>query len=822
LLLLRLIDYGLRDYGTARWEGGDHDCDHNPQRADGGDRGDRTLPLGRGGVYKDVCGKCGAVRVDSQIGLEETPDEYVANMVQVFREVWRVMRDDGTLFLNLGDSYFSGSQRVSVYDNGGKEQLNYQEHGCLCENLCGVCRAAYQNRTSRKDGLLVSMLIASLSLTTRVSKELQSDHLPTSDLIRQVDRIFHAIPHLLHIQAHEYERLLSFRESMPDEFYRQLLGVCLQRANHGLCLLCARSLEGDAQAFSHKLGDLPGQFSHNRDTSLLGDQQERYNQCTDTACVCYNDDFPYPYYTTEYHLKPKDLIGIPWRVAFALQADGWYLRQDIIWCLSGGAKVYAKTQKTEGPMLVKDLVRLDPSTVYLWNGEKWTQVLGFSENKRPENPLEIVLRSGERIGCTPEHKWPTQRGLLQAGDLRVGDVIDSCLLPDSTESPEYIPDDIGWFVGMYIAEGSMSGNTIQISSHIKETSRYERIKELAEKYGGTAQWYSYTGDGAVINVHCPMLRTILDLYVSGRIAKDKRLNPSAWKRSNLFIKNVLSGYLEGDGHKDGERWRLGFTRNYEWEQDLRTICARLGYQLRLKPSKVRYKDGFSQTFRGEIRFNPSEHHNVRNDTEIVEIRRSRARRFYDIGVVDEPHLFALASGVLTHNSKPNPMPESVKDRCTKAHEYIFLLTKSARYWYDNEAIVEEANYDGRKDEQFKGAVKSYDGVMPDGQPQSFAQNGHARWQKNEDGVRVRNKRSVWTVNTKPHAFAHFAVYPEELIEPCILAGCPEGGTVLDPFSGSGTTGRVAIRNRRQYVGLELNPEYITIQRERLTTEVRLI
>ena len=85
----------------------------------------------------------------------------------------------------------------------------------------------------------------------------------------------------------------------------------------------------------------------------------------------------------------------------------------------------------------------------------------------------------------------------------------------------------------------------------------------------------------------------------------------------------------------------------------------------------------------------------------------------------------------------------------------------------------------------------------------------------------RNKRSVWTVNTKPHAFAHFAVYPEELIEPCILAGCPEGGTVLDPFSGSGTTGRVAIRNRRKYVGLELNPAYIEIQQERLQVEVRL-
>jgi len=83
--------YGLRDYGTAKWEGGDPNCDHNPQRHDGGWRADRTLPLGRGGVYREVCAKCGAVRIDSQIGLEQTPQEYVDNLVQVFRECWRIL-----------------------------------------------------------------------------------------------------------------------------------------------------------------------------------------------------------------------------------------------------------------------------------------------------------------------------------------------------------------------------------------------------------------------------------------------------------------------------------------------------------------------------------------------------------------------------------------------------------------------------------------------------------------------------------------------------------------------------------------------------------
>jgi len=408
--------YGLRDYGTAKWEGGDPECDHNPQAPDGGDRTDRTLPLGRGGVYKNTCKMCGAVRKDSQIGLEETPEAYVAKLVAVFQEVKRVLKDDGTFWLNLGDSYNGSGGAGGDYAPGGLKEG----------------QPKYPGR---------------------------------------------------HISA----------------------------------------------------------------------------------------------------LKPKDLIGIPWMVAFALRADGWWLRSDIIW------------------------------------------------------------------------------------------------------------------------------------------------------------------------------------------------------------------------------------------------------------------------------------------------------------------------------AKPNPMPESVTDRCTKSHEYIFLLTKSARYYYDAEAIAEPANYDGRKDEQFKGAIKSYDGVMPNGQPQSFAQNGHARWNKNSEGVRIRNKRDVWTVTTKPYREAHFATFPPDLIEPCILAGtsekgeCPKCGkawkrvvekageppidvftntnkpqdgkvsvnktgmgmgqkyqdwkdehpsrttgwqpqcdcvddidihnpegplvpvpqTVLDPFSGSGTTGAVSIKHGRNYVGCELNPSYIDMTNRRL-------
>lgn len=155
-------------------------------------------------------------------------------------------------------------------------------------------------------------------------------------------------------------------------------------------------------------------------------------------------------------------------------------------------------------------------------------------------------------------------------------------------------------------------------------------------------------------------------------------------------------------------------------------------------------------------------------------------------------------------SKPNPMPESVKDRCTKAHEYIFLLSKSPRYYFDNDAIREQAQDWGERDRTNGKYHNDGSGLSP-----------HSGLEKSYD---TKNKRSVWTVSPKPFSEAHFAVYPPELIEPCILAGCPEGGTVLDPFGGSGTTGVVADRLGRNAILTELNPDYIDIARNRIESD----
>ena len=184
--------------------------------------------------------------------------------------------------------------------------------------------------------------------------------------------------------------------------------------------------------------------------------------------------------------------------------------------------------------------------------------------------------------------------------------------------------------------------------------------------------------------------------------------------------------------------------------------------------------------------------------------------------------------------KPNPMPESVTDRCTKSHEYIFLMSKSQKYYFDYEAIQEpcadqsRTNYAcgnrtnginkdrndndfGERSKNWKPRTKNcqYDGQKPNSFHLS-RENGEP-----DKEYYVRNKRDVWSVNVKPCSEAHFATYPFELIKPCILAGCPENGIVLDPFMGSGTTAIVARSLNRNYLGVELNPEYIKIAHKRL-------
>ena len=163
----------------------------------------------------------------------------------------------------------------------------------------------------------------------------------------------------------------------------------------------------------------------------------------------------------------------------------------------------------------------------------------------------------------------------------------------------------------------------------------------------------------------------------------------------------------------------------------------------------------------------------------------------------------LRQDIIWH--KPNPMPESVQDRCTKAHEYIFLLSKSQKYYYDHEAIKDPVKDDwGIRDRANGKYHNEGTGLQP-----------HSGLEKSYE---MANKRSVWSIPVKPYTGAHFAVFPSELIEPCILAGAPVGGIVLDPFMGSGTTAQVAQDLGRKYLGCELNTEYGKLQQKRLAQQ----
>lgn len=159
-------------------------------------------------------------------------------------------------------------------------------------------------------------------------------------------------------------------------------------------------------------------------------------------------------------------------------------------------------------------------------------------------------------------------------------------------------------------------------------------------------------------------------------------------------------------------------------------------------------------------------------------------------------------------AKPNPMPESVTDRCTKAHEYVFLLSKSARYYYDQDAIAEPSAQPNRERADAFGG-KSWKERQQHSEGAVFT------------GSETRNARSVWNIATQPFSEAHFATFPPELAERCIKAGCPQGGTVLDPFGGAGTTGLVADRFQRSAILIELNPAYADMARNRIKRDAGL-
>ena len=307
---------------------------------------------------------------------------------------------------------------------------------------------------------------------------------------------------------------------------------------------------------------------------------------------------------------------------------------------------------------------------------------------------------------------------------------------------------------------------------------------------------------------------------------------------------ALGERFRGGGHKQGEVTEIQY----------RDVCAQCGavrvdQQIGLEKTPEDYVAKMVAVF-GEVRrvlrsdgtcwVNMGDTYAANRgcqvpDSKYVDVGNSKGMKIKDFGLkskdlVGAPWMLAFAlraDGWYLRQDiiweKPNPMPESVHDRCTKSHEYLFMLSKLSRYFYDVEAIKEpcaSGPSDIRKMEESLPRIGGKHKVLVDSfsKASSATNIGQKRSVGHPDG---RNKRSVWTIATQPFSGAHFATFPEKLVEPCVLAGSKEGDTVLDPFAGSGTTGVVALRYGRNFIGIELNAEYAEMARRRIENDAPL-
>lgn len=492
------------------------------------------------------------------------------------------------------------------------------------------------------------------------------------------------------------------------------------------------------------------------------------------------------------------------------------------------------------PSTLKDLVRLRPETVQLWNGSRWTQVKAWRPSTDPVR-LMLTLRSGQRIGTTGSHLWPTQRGNVRADQLQKGDVIQSCVLPEPPDArtPDCLTSDTLWFLGLYLAEGSRhrktgAADSLSLALHGDEAVWLPRLERVVSRFGGSLTTAA-NGNNLTVRMYGRVLVAVVEQYIAGRTSKDKHLSNAVWRLPNAALRQIIGGYLDGDGHHDAEndRWRLGFCRNLDLESDLRTAAARLGARCKLVAGFANYQGGRRPSFRGEWRWEtPTQRAQY---GEVVSIEAGKKGRFWDVEVEDEPHLFALASGVLTHNCKPSPMPISVDGvRWTRCRVKVAASpiarmgdpaltgnrswagatehhgTNSAKWqpcpgcpkcsanggWVlrrgrwrtttSHEAILMITRPGGyfcdatAAAEPATALLQRKNGVTAGGEKSRGADIGDNRANSDFKGkigtlVETRNPRSVWRIPAEPLKAKHFAAFPSALAWKCIQASTSKAG-----------------------------------------------
>ena len=463
--------------------------------------------------------------------------------------------------------------------------------------------------------------------------------------------------------------------------------------------------------------------------------------------------------------------------AYAKQGKGT-VRQ-LVWskCLGEDEMILVKNKET-GIITrnsLKDIYRNNFKAIQVYNGDNWVDVYNLTKTIHKKY-LEITLRNGHVIKTTDDHKFYVNGEERLAKSLNIGEALDHCMLDLSKEDLKFkdciLSNELFWFIGHFIAEGSYSYNedgtpkTIQIATNTKNEDVLKHIDTLCKQYGATYCVYDREDSNARnICIHSKLLLSILNEYVSGKLAYGKHFSSKCFNVSKNALQHMLQGYLDGDGCRDhvADRWKICFTRqNYELAYDLQTICALLGYWISLRKGKSKFNDKEYGVWSGTIVFNHNDSHwSAKNNYEIVSIVEKENNSnygFYDLSLLNEPHKYCLYDGVLTHNCNPSPMNG----------DYIYLSACENAVWFKK-----------------RGATF----------------NAHC-------------KKNVFT-----YPCGRSKIHPTEknhdLIKELILDNSNENDVVFDPCAGSGSHLLVAEENNRRFVGCELQKEWFDKAKERL-------
>ncbi len=489
-------------------------------------------------------------------------------------------------------------------------------------------------------------------------------------------------------------------------------------------------------------------------------------------------------------LKSKDLVGIPWMVAFALRADGWYLRSDIIWnkpnpmpeCLDPSIKVFVRSPYSS--LLVKH-VTLDD---VLEGGEPypqiltptgWRQIKEVWETAKPE-AISFEAAKVSKILCSPEHLWPVSHDRrravthdIPAAELRDEGYKDYLLHhtieewlegSDDTLFGSALDYDLGWLVGLYAAEGGFGearGHRCKLTLHKDETDLAERVEAItASKFGSTVS-RRQIANYLTLRFSDPDWHRLAAHIVLGK-STNKELNLTAILNApRLFRQGVWDGYIAGDGSVRKGGGVIAASASQRLRDDVAVLASSIG----IVTSKGTYRqkdERTGKTYTSHQVWTPYATKRKRKGATTARqltIRNKRTvagpHRMIDLEV--EGGLFLINDGIVTHNS--------VTDRPTKSHEYLFLLTKKPTYYFDQDA-VREPNETTWKYVPNKSRKQHHEA------PQRPIRDGLPRMGDNPAG---RNRRSVWTISTRPYPGSHYAVMPPDLVYPCIKAGSSEYG-----------------------------------------------